>query len=440
MRRSFGFALLVLLVLVVFQLSATAVLAASAGQIAEKLAKEKSEAKQPIEFPEALDSFYASLARTAAQTPGAITRISHFGDSLIEMDLLSGQARRRLQAKWGDSGHGFALVSPSKPWYRPYDLTYKSDLKWLGYDMTMEDVRDRRFGLGGSLAVSYKAKAKTLVGTAKQSNIGQNVSSLEIQFPIEPSGGEVEVRVDGKKVGVLNTAGPAFAEAYTKIEVPDGAHRFEITALKEKIRLYGLVLERDTPGVVYDSLGLNGTGASTYQKIDTAHWAAQLQHRNPNLVILGFGTNEAAPGLDASRYQKQVESVILKVKSALPNCSVLVMAPMDKATKKGTSLVSNPLIGKIVQAQRDAAKSTGAAFWSTYDAMGGEGSMAKWYGASPRLGAGDLMHPTPKGGEVLGNLFYNALMKKFAGYLNRKGMPGPAPAPPADPLKKVNLQ
>ena len=431
---------LISLMILALAISAAVALAADAAGIVNSLAKEKAEKTQPIENVEALDNFYAALALTAAKKPGALTRVAHFGDSLIEMDLLSGQTRRRLQTKWGDGGHGFVLVSPSKAWYHPMDLYYKPDLKWMGNDMSMMKLRDRRFGLGGAVAICFKAKAKTVVGTDNDGPVGHKVSRFDILFPIEPDGGEVEIKVDGKSLGVINTNGPSFTEGYARIDMPDDRHKLEIKAMKPKTRMYGVIMESKGPGVVYDSLGVNGTGVSSFLKLDHVHWSEQLRHRNPNLVILGFGTNEATSTLDPKRYQRKVERIVKIVKEALPGSSVLIMAPVDKAKKQGTSLVSNSAITKVVEAQRAAAKASGAALWSTFDAMGGEGSMARWYNSTPRLGAGDLMHPTPEGGKVLGDMFYNALMQGFADYLAKKGVPSSAPAAPATTLQKVEIK
>ena len=45
---------------------------------------------------DALDAFYMHLARTKAKQPGAVTRIEHYGDSVITSDYVSGTMRRRL--------------------------------------------------------------------------------------------------------------------------------------------------------------------------------------------------------------------------------------------------------------------------------------------------------------------------------------------------------
>src|SRR5437870_4214289 len=52
-----------------------------------------------------LDNFYASLSRTEAKQPGAITRVTHYGDSPITNDGITGTVRLLLQQRFGDAGH-----------------------------------------------------------------------------------------------------------------------------------------------------------------------------------------------------------------------------------------------------------------------------------------------------------------------------------------------
>ncbi len=69
-----------------------------------------------IEPVEALDGFFAALARTQRKVPGAVTRIAHFGDSVIVSDYVSGTLRRKLQSTFaGDAGHGYMLLANAWP-------------------------------------------------------------------------------------------------------------------------------------------------------------------------------------------------------------------------------------------------------------------------------------------------------------------------------------
>jgi len=431
----FSAAVMALVVLLV----SPAAVAANAMDIIKKIAGERMDKLVKIEDPtNSLDRFYASLAQTAAGN--GITRIAHYGDSIVEMDRIAGQMRRRMQTAWGDAGHGFVLASRPQPWYRPMDLSFDPSSKWICMTLNDKSIRDKRVGYAGVYAVAYKSKADTEIGTARESNIGRGVSRFEILYPVEPNGGPVEVSVDGRKVGSVNTKGNP-ADAYTVIDVPDGEHKLELRAMNEGTRLYGVILERKNAGVVYDSLGINGTGVRYWLQADTAHWVKMIKHRNPHLIALGYGNNEARAGnsLDLASYRAELKSVVTFLRDSLPHTSILLVGPIDQATKKGTALDSLEVIAKIVAVQQEVAKELGVAFYNNYEAMGGRGSMAQWYMARPRLGAGDLMHPTEPGGAVLGDRFYTSLMNGFKDYLQRAGLTKPRPTPYPSQLQKIEL-
>ena len=95
----------------------------------------------------------------------------------------------------------------------------------------------------------------------------------------------------------------------------------------------------------------------------------------------------------------------------------LVFSPLDQAHREGGRIRTLDTIPRIVAAQRRAAIDSGCAFFDTWQAMGGENAMRRWYKARPRLAMGDFRHATPAGYEIIGNMFYKALLAGFAGYL-----------------------
>ncbi|MCZ7583525.1 MAG: hypothetical protein M5R36_09425 [Deltaproteobacteria bacterium] len=122
-------------------------------------------------------------------------------------------------------------------------------------------------------------------------------------------------------------------------------------------------MENDGPGVVYDALGVNGIGANALLRSDKDHWRAQLAHRAPNLVILNFGTNEATePKLDIAFFKIGLKQVIDEIRKALPSSSILIMAPLDRAEKRGADLATMPNIPKIVAAEREWRKKQASRF------------------------------------------------------------------------------
>jgi lysophospholipase L1-like esterase len=180
-----------------------------------------------------------------------------------------------------------------------------------------------------------------------------------------------------------------------------------------------VVLEREAPGIVYDSIGINGAYIRLLTTtLNAEHWAAQLNARKPNLVILNYGTNESEyPKAINEQYVADLKTTIVNVRKALPKAAILLMAPMDRAERSSEGeLVTRAIIPKIVEIQREVAEEMGVAFFDTYQAMGGEGTMARWYQARPKLCTGDLTHPTAQGQEIVGRLLTDALMAGYQEY------------------------
>jgi len=73
-----------------------------------------------------------------------------------------------------------------------------------------------------------------------------------------------------------------------------------------------------------------------------------------------------------------------------------------------------------VNIESRVALDTGAAFFNTFEAMGGEGTMARWYVAEPRLVGADFIHPMPGGAKIVGELLYSALRNGYNQYKLRQ--------------------
>lgn len=358
---------------------------------------------------------YASLARTDRKDAGAITRILHYGDSIITADFVSGALRRMFQARFGDAGHGFILTANPWEWYFHNDVTHWASEGWSMSRITGPLSGDGMYGLGG---VSFRtsAVASAGFGTAEKGEFGRNVSRFVIHYLEQPYGGDVELRVAGR-YSAFSTRGPEKKSKVHAVEVPDGGAQLVLkTRGSGEVRLFGVALERDTPGVVYDALGANGARAKLWEPMSEPHWADQLELRQPALIILQYGTNESEDsGLNAELYKRQLAALIGKVRRAAKGASVLVMSPLDRAERTETREIrTRKIIPAIVKMQQEVAKAEGVAFWNAFEAMGGAGAIARWVRAEPQLASWDLTHPTPAGSEQLATLFYRAVL---AGYL-----------------------
>jgi lysophospholipase L1-like esterase len=363
----------------------------------------------------ALDTLYAKLLAVDAKRPGAIARIAQFGDSIVVSDFVSGQLRRDLQRRFGDAGHGFVLLANAWPAYFHWDVERYATAGFRVSTIVGPYAEDGWYGLGG---VAFRADKNVLarIGTAKSGNYGRSVSHFVVDYAEEPHGGSFVLRVDGKEAATVDTnASEPRARAY-ELRVPDGPHELELQTLAGESRFFGVVLERDGPGVVLDALGVQGARIRFLDKQDDAHWAEQLRWRAPDLLIYEFGANESSDGFVYSMadFHRTMHDVIAQGKAALPGASCLVIGAMDRAAKLGDEIVSVRVIPSLVAEQKGVALELGCAYFDTYRAMGGKGSMPAW--VKRGLGQADLTHPSGAGAERLANWIYGALMHGYAAW------------------------
>jgi hypothetical protein len=176
--------------------------------------------------------------------------------------------------------------------------------------------------------------------------------------------------------------------------------------------------------VVLDAIGIQGARIRFLDKQDDAHWAEQLKARKPDLLIYEFGANESADGLlyPMADYFRTMKDVLYQGKRALPGSSCLVIGAMDRASKKGEELKSLGIIPLLVAEQRRAASEVGCAFFDTFAAMGGTGSMPRWVRRG--LGQADLTHPSAEGSDMIGTWIFRALMQRYGELLSLPSVAG----------------
>lgn len=357
----------------------------------------------------ALDHFYQALQRTESREPGAITRILHYGDSPTTADLITGDARKLLQTRFGDGGHGFCLIAKPWAWYDHNGVTIQSS-GWTIEPATQANLRDGVYGLGG---VSFRGDASA---NSELTLKDGTHTRLEVSYLRQPGGGAFVVSAEGRALGGVETKSTSIEPGYSEFEIPQNARHLQIRVSSGQVRAFGVRFEKPGPGVEYDSLGLNGASVTVLTKsFNAAHWGEELRQLRPDLVIINYGTNESgyAAFVDQS-YGKELREVIRRVRTALPETSILVMSPMDRGTREASGEIGTmATIPRLVTIQQRVAMETGCGFFNTFLAMGGPGTMGQWYQAEPRLVGGDFIHPMPAGAKIVGNLLYQAL---FDGY------------------------
>lgn len=360
-----------------------------------------------IDASESMTAFYTALLATEQRR--GVTRVVHYGESPTTADLITADVRSLLQSRFGDAGHGFALVAKPWAWYQHRGVEVRGD-NWRIHPAHQGALKDGKFGLGG---VTFLGAT----GSASRIKVqDRHHTGIEISYLAQPSGGSFTLFADGQPLGTIDTNADTEGPGYASFKAPDGVGEFEVGGVKGPVRLFGVRLAKTQPGVMYDSLGLNGASIMVpSRQFNEAHWADQLRHANPHLVVLNYGINESVfaqfvdKGLEA-----EIRRVIARIRKAVPEASILLMAPMDRGDRNGKGeIVTPPALERVVEIQSKVAADTGCAFFNTFEAMGGRGTMAKWYTETPRLVGADLLHPLPSGAKKVGELFYKGLIDGY---------------------------
>lgn len=356
----------------------------------------------------AMRPFYAALEKAEQQKPGVL-HVLHYGDSPTTADLITSDVRALLQRRFGDAGHGFVLLSKPWAWYGHRGITLNSS-GWTNDPASYRGgVKDRVHGLGG---VSHTAWAGA-TSTVKLPDAAH--TRVEVHYWKQPGGGEFRVEAGTQTMMTVSTAAEKAAPGFESAALPPGAESVKLTVTRGGVRLFGWTFEKPGPGVVYSSIGLNGASVQTLvHHFEPNQWAEALRHEQPQLVVINYGSNEAENSDYVDRYYSaEFRKLVERVRSFLPDSAILVMSPMDRGKRTAEGIVTVPALPRIVEIQKQTALETGVAFFNTYAAMGGNGTMAEWYAAKPRLVEGDYLHPTPGGAAKVGGLLEAAILEGF---------------------------
>lgn len=170
---------------------------------------------------------------------------------------------------------------------------------------------------------------------------------------------------------------------------------------------YGCLLENtEQKGVLYEAVGVNGT--TFYHYNHAQYFFDQIALLKPDLVIVSLGTNEAlSSGFDADKFSEQVNVFFDHLEEELPETPVIITSNGD-ALRKGKTTPNNSAVRDRLAI---TASTRNYAYWDLNTIMGGEESIRDWY--KNGLARKDHIHLSKKGYQILGELFFDAVVRGF---------------------------
>ncbi len=322
------------------------------------------------------------------------------GDSHAAADFWPDSVRKPLQARYGSGGPGFLFVGLGV--YRHAGVKVEREGKWhfrpKQPSLWMRQD-DGVFGLGGIRVLPEGGTSRVRVTLQKDSVRGE--ASWDVAFRLPSSRSSFQVRVDGGETFAVDAtkASPGTVAHFTWKTRADAT--VSIQDAVENPEILGVVVEGTVPGVVVDTLGINGARIGTPLAWDEDSWVSEAQRRAPALFVIAYGTNEVGDAVAPRKYGPELASLIARVRKAAPEGDCLVVGPTDRA---GPDFSTLPRVSEIESVERDVAFQSGCAYWSAFEAMGGEGSLRRWASEDPPMAAADHVHLTPRGYGELGSL------------------------------------
>jgi len=361
--------------------------------------------------PAALADFHAALADLAAGKRQTVS-VLHLGDSHIALDHLTGVLRADWTRSYGDAGRGLPPGNPYR-YYAPQGYKVEMTGPWVVASSLKADAKGA-FGISG-----YRISASSMAARASIEKEGGTFDEVEIDAMGGPSSGSIEVSLDGAAPRLLSTRAPVPGLVRLRVAATS-AHRMAIRPAGDgEIVLLGWALLGRGPGIRYDSYGISGATLDVVDHWDDDVVNAQIAALKPDLVILGYGTNEGFnDGLDLHAYATKLGTLIARLKRLSPHASIVVLGPLDGARKAKTGAQATcgggwttpPKLGAVREVQKEVSARDGAFYFDLSRVMGGACGIAGWVQATPPLAWPDRVHLRTDGARRAGVALLSALM------------------------------
>lgn len=357
------------------------------------------------------NTFYGKLDTLIAKGKGKIN-IMQIGGSHIQADIWSDQLRKNFQQLSPNlnGGRGFLfpykLAKTNNPYY--YEVSYTGE--WAGYRNSVSK-HHATWGISGITASTTDSVVSFKINFRGENTPYYDFKRIKIFHNIDSASTYCIELISDTAIAIKTN----YAVGYTVFELANYSDKLEFIIYKTdtskaQFDLYGLSIENDDPGIVYNSIGVNGASTSSYLRCQL--FKQHLQAIPPDLVIFCIGINDAYdPSFCKLCYENNYDTLVSWIKEINPKTNFLFVTNND-------SYYNKKYPNKRAEIAREVmitlATKHNAAMWDMYSVMGGLGSIKTWQ--KNNLAKTDKVHLTTEGYKLMGDLQFSALMKNFATY------------------------
>jgi alginate O-acetyltransferase complex protein AlgI len=371
--------------------------------------KTSVESFQNDPIQEFMDSLYNSHGQV---------RVMYYGDSQIEGDRITSNLRMNLRKISNGTGPGLFL--PVMPVMYTKTISLKSSSNWKKYNyLSYKNGEISHRALGPFMAVCrfLQEGEKTDIIQEAYVRIRPSVFADSSAMFFD------NLRIlYGNREGMVNVVVTAddYQVLADSLKKEGGVNEIScrlngckdiLIEFSGKVSpdIYGISIESNK-GLIVDNIPQRGSAGLEFTMVDRENLIESYRKLKPDLIILQYGLNIVKNVRDDySYYRRGLERQIELLKEVSPWSKVLVVSLTDMAVKDGDSVKSYPNIPSIIDAQKSAAMVSGAAFWDSYKAMGGNSSIKTWAEKKPALAQNDYVHFTYPGADTLSTLLTRSL-------------------------------
>lgn len=366
----------------------------------------------------ALSHFFQALNHVKRQKRKV--RIAYFGDSMIEGDLITQDLRASMQDVFGGNGVGFVPITSIVAGFRKSII--HTFANWTTYNLLDTLPPQHNLGISGygfiPRTVTDFFDVSATDSWVKYTAVGQKHLNkfYKAKLLYGKSEGENYVLINNATYKLDGTK-PVNQLVITNKKAFSALHA--TFRCKTPVDVYGFSIESDT-GAFVDNFSFRGNSGLPNAKIKKSVYAGTNECLNYDLIILEYGLNVInAEVSDYSWYERGMKRVIRHLKESFPGVSILLISVGDKGYREDGNYITDPAVPIFVSVQKKLAEENELAFWSLYDAMGGNGSMVKWVEGDTVLANKDYTHFNLRGAHKVGKLLFNKLMSEYNDY-NKK--------------------
>lgn len=349
-----------------------------------------------------LKAFFRELNNSKSKQ----VRIAHYGDSMIEGDLITADLRQEFQRKYGGEGVGFlGITSQDTKFRQTTTQTFSND--WETAAVYSHNPNNLPVGISGEIFIP-KGNSWVEFKTTQRYRTVRNFSKIRL-FYSDAKASEVTYIINGSNKGTIKLKpGGGIKEAV--IDAGKNATSLRLEFSREQGYFYGVSLEGGN-GVYVDNFPLRGNSGVDLNSIPANVLKDFSRILDYNLIILEFGLNAAGSiTSDYDWYEREMVKVIKRFQDVYPNAGIIMITAHDKSIKKGADFVTDPAVVKLLKSQMQIAKAANIALWNMFEAMGGLNSMSKWVDANPPLAFKDYIHFNGQGARKIAGMLFDAIL------------------------------